>query len=137
MQRARAGKGDVECTGLIVDAAMNIHSALGPGLLESAYQACLAFELRERGLSVEVQVPLPVIYRGVQIDTGYRIDLLVNHSVVIEVKAVGRLIPLHAAQLLSYLRLSGHQTGLLINFHEERLKHGIRRMINDRWLPKP
>jgi GxxExxY protein len=132
MRRGKEGRGDAACTGQIVDAAMAVHSALGPGLLESAYEACLAFELRERGLLVETQVPLPVRYRGVRVETGYRLDLLVNRSVVVEVKSVRRLAPLHQAQLLSYLRLSGHRTGLLINFHEERLKNGIRRMLNDR-----
>ena len=123
--------GDTFCSGHVVDAAIAVHSALGPGLLESAYQACLAYELRSRGLYVLQQVPLPVIYRGVRIAVGYRIDLLVCNTVVVEVKAVAKLMPIHDAQLLSHLRLSGHRVGLLINFHVPRLRDGIRRMLND------
>jgi GxxExxY protein len=110
---------------------MTVHSALGPGLLESAYEACLVYELRERGLQVRTQVPLPLVYRGVQLGAAYRMDLLVEDSLVVELKTVDKLQPVHEAQLLSYLKLSGHQVGLLINFHVPRLKDGIRRMIND------
>ncbi|MEJ7809767.1 MAG: GxxExxY protein [Gemmatimonadaceae bacterium] len=117
-------------TGQVVDAAMTVHSALGPGLLEGAYGACLAYELRARGLHVRTQVPLPVVYRDVRIELGYRLDLLVDCAVVVELKAVATLLPIHEAQLLSYLRLSGHRVGLLINFHVPRLKDGIRRMVN-------
>lgn len=118
------------CTGQVVDAAMTVHSALGPGLLESAYEACLAHELRARGLRVLAQLPLPIMYRGTRIEVGYRLDLLVNNAVVVEVKAVARMLPVHEAQLLSYLRLSGHRVGLLINFHVPRLRDGIRRMVH-------
>ncbi len=104
-------------TGQVVDAAMKVHSALGPGLLESAYEACLAYELRKRGFLVHSQLLLPVIYDGVLIDRAYRIDLLVDNAVVVELKAVASLIPLYEAQLLSYLKLSDHRVGLLINFH--------------------
>lgn len=119
-----------EITGAIIGAAMKIHSALGPGLLESAYEACLVHELRKRGLRIETQVALPVIFDGTQIDVGYRIDLLVEDAVVVELKAVDRILAIHRAQLLSYLKLSGKQVGLLINFHELHLRDGIERMVN-------
>ena len=122
---------NVVLSGQVVDSAMTVHSALGPGLLESAYVACLAHELRLRGLHVREQVPLPVIYRGVQIELGYRLDILVDGDLIVEVKAVAKLLPVHHAQLLSYLRLSGRRVGLLINFHVRRLKDGISRIVND------
>jgi GxxExxY protein len=100
-------------------------------LLESAYEACLAFELADRGLSVERQKALPVIYRDINLDCGYRLDLLVEEKVIIEIKAVDRLLPIHSAQLLSYLKLSGCKVGLLINFNVKILKNGLRRIIND------
>ena len=128
MRRARVESG--RTSGEVVDAAMRVHSTLGPGLLESAYEACLAYELRERGLSVLAQLPLPVRYKGVRLDVGYRIDLLVENAVVVELKTVARLLPVHEAQLLSHLRLSSHRVGLLINFNVPRLKYGIRRMLN-------
>ncbi len=109
---------------------MRVHSALGPGLLEGAYEACLAYELRARGLSVLTQVPLPLLYAGVRIEVGYRVDLLVDDTVVVELKAVAKLQPIHEAQLLSYLKLSGHRVGLLLNFHVVHLKDGIKRMVN-------
>ena len=118
------------CSGRVVDSAIAVHSALGPGLLESAYEACLAQELRARGLRVVTQVPLPVTYRGAQLEVGYRLDVVVDDAVVVEVKAAAKLLPIHEAQLLSYLRLSGYRLGLLINFHVPRLKDGIRRMVN-------
>lgn len=111
---------------------MAVHRALGPGLLESAYVACLAFELASHGLAVEHQKPLPLVYRGVTMDCSYRMDLVVNGKVVIEVKAVDRFEPVHEAQLLSYLRLSGCRVGLLFNFHSKWLAdHGIRRLVSD------
>ncbi len=116
-------------TEAVIGAAMAVHRELGPGLLESAYEACLAFELVERGLSVERQKALPVKYRGVNVDCGYRIDLLVEGKVIIELKAVERLEPIHEAQLLSYLKLSGCKVGLLINFNVKVLKSGIRRLV--------
>ena len=109
---------------------MKVHSALGPGLLESAYQTCLMYELSEIGLAVESQVPLPVIYRGIKLNAGYRIDVLVESSVIVEVKAVERVLPVHRAQLLAYLRLSGKKYGLLLNFNVPRLKYGITRLAN-------
>ena len=115
----------------IIGAAMAVHRVIGPGLLESAYEACLAFELRERGLRVEQQKPLPVLYKQVKLDCGYRLDMLVNESVIVEIKAVDKLTSVHDAQLLSYLRLSDCRVGLLLNFHCTMLKHGIRRVVND------
>ena len=119
-----------DVSGQVVDSAIKVHSALGPGLLEGAYQACLAHELRSRGLRVRLQVPLPVIYEGVRISVGYRVDLLVEECVVVELKAVAKLMPVHHAQLLSYLKLSGHRVGLLLNFHVQHMKDGIKRIMN-------
>lgn len=115
----------------VIGAAIEVHRALGPGLLESAYEACLSFELTQRGLKVEQQKPLPVIYRGVKLDCGYRLDLVVEDAVIVEIKAVDRLAPIHEAQLLSYLRLSGYKVGLLLNFNVRVLKYGIRRLVNN------
>lgn len=119
-----------DITGQIVDAAIKVHSRLGPGLLESAYEACLAYELRHRGLQVATQVALPIQYEGVELDAGYRLDLLVEALVIVEHKAVEKMIPLYDAQLLSYLKLSGHKIGLLINFNVVQLKDGIKRLAN-------
>jgi GxxExxY protein len=119
-----------DITGQIIDAAMKVHTALGPGLLESAYEACLAHELRKRGLKVNVQLELPIEYDGVRLDVGYRIDLLIENAVIVELKAVSEIRPIHEAQLLSYLKLSKKKIGLLINFHVLRLKDGIKRMAN-------
>ena len=120
-----------EISGQIVDAAIKVHSALGPGLLESAYEACLAYELRKRGLRVLVQHPLPVVYDGVRLDVGYRMDMLVEDTVVVDLKAVAKVLPVHEAQLLSYLKLSDRKVGLLINFHVLHLRDGIKRMVNE------
>ncbi|MEC8857617.1 MAG: GxxExxY protein [Chloroflexota bacterium] len=114
----------------IIGAAIDVHRALGPGLLESAYEACLAYELIQREMKVEQQKPLPLIYRDVQLDCGYRIDLLVDDAVIVEIKSVDSLAPIHQAQLLSYLKLSGCEVGLLINFKVKLLKQGIVRMVN-------
>ena len=119
-----------DITGHIVDASMKVHTELGPGLLESAYEACLAYELTKRGLKVVSQLALPVKYDGVELDAGYRIDLLVEDRVIVELKAVEKTTPLHEAQLLSYLKLSNKKIGLLINFNVVRLKDGIKRMAN-------
>jgi GxxExxY protein len=119
-------------SGAIVNSAMKVHSILGPGLLESAYNACLAHELSNRGYRVGTQIALPVVYEGTKLDLGYRIDLLVENSVIVEVKCVEAIHPVHEAQLLSYLRLSGKNVGLLINFHVASLKDGIKRMV-DGW----
>lgn len=117
-------------TRAIIDAAIAVHRELGPGLLESTYEACLAYELAERGVKAETQKALPVKYRDVRLDCGYRIDLLVEESVVVELKSVEHLEPIHQAQLLSYLRLSGCKVGLLINFNVNLLKNGIKRLVN-------
>jgi GxxExxY protein len=117
-------------TGLIITAAMKVHSLLGPGLLESAYQACLVHELRKQGLGVLTEVELPVIYDGEEIELGFRMDLLVENLVIVEVKCVEALHRMHQAQLLSYMRLSGKHVGLLINFHVSHLRDGIKRMVD-------
>ena len=120
-----------EIATIIVDACYRIHTGLGPGLLESAYEACLVYELVRRGLRVEQQKSLPVFYKEVHLDVGYRLDILVEGSVIIELKAVEKLLPIHEAQLLSYLKLSGCRVGLLINFNAPVLKQGIRRLVNN------
>jgi GxxExxY protein len=117
-------------TQTIIGAAIEVHRTLGPGLLESAYEACLAFELTSRNLAVETQKPLPLIYHDVKLDCGYRIDLLVAGTVVVEIKSVSTLAPIHEAQIISYLKLSGCKVGLLINFNVCTLKDGIRRFVN-------
>ena len=119
-----------DISGEIIGAAMKVHTELGPGLLESAYEACLAHELRKRGMKVLKQVDMPVHYDGVDIEVGYRLDLLVEDSVIVELKACKQIAPIHHAQLLSYLKISGKPLGLLINFNVEHLKDGISRMIN-------
>jgi len=113
----------------IIGGAIEVHRELGPGLLESAYQACLAHELLERGLIVERQVPVPVFFKGIRLDCGYRLDLLVNSDVIVEVKSVERLLPIHDAQVLSYLRLTGARRALLFNFNELTLKQGLRSFL--------
>jgi len=116
----------------IIGAAIQVHKRLGPGLLESAYVACLTYELEKIGLCVEQQKPVPLVYEMVKLECGYRMDLLVEHAVVVEVKSVEALAPIHEAQTLSYLRLSGSKLALLINFNVCVLKDGIRRFINGR-----
>lgn len=116
-------------TSRIIKGAMNVHSALGPGLLESAYRACLREELVSQGTSLQCEWPLPVHYNGVAVDVGYRVDLLVEDLVVVELKSVEKLGRVHEAQLLSYLKLSQRSVGLLINFNVVHLRHGIRRMV--------
>jgi len=119
-----------EITGIVIDSAMTVHSELGPGLLESTYEACLIHELKLRNIRTQSQLILPVIYKQAQIDAGYRIDLLVEGKVIIELKVVDKLQPIHVAQLLTYLKLSNKKIGLLINFNALRLKHGIKRIAN-------
>jgi GxxExxY protein len=119
-----------ETTGLVITAALKVHSCLGPGLLESAYEACLAHELRRRGVRVAAQVALPVRYDGILVELGYRLDLLDEDSVVVELKSVRRISPLHHARVLSYMKLGGYRLGLLINFTELRLRDGIVRLAN-------
>ena len=113
----------------IVDAALAVHRALGPGLLESAYEACLSHELARRGHAVITQMALPVVYDTMKLDAGYRVDLIVDDVVIVEVKAIETLASVHEAQLLTYLRLSHRRLGLLINFNVKLLKSGIKRMI--------
>ena len=119
-----------EVTEAIIACAIEVHKNLGPGLLESTYEACLVYELRNRGFLVEEQKMLPVTYKGLQLDCGYRIDLLVNQLVLVELKAVESVAPIHQAQVLSYLKLSGIKIGLLINFNVKLLKNGLHRLIN-------
>ncbi|HEX6798364.1 MAG TPA: GxxExxY protein [Ktedonobacterales bacterium] len=121
----------IRVTNVIIGAAIEVQSALGPGLLEAVYENCLAHELRERGYAVEQQKPLPLVYKEVQMECGYRLDLLVNEAVIVEVKAVEELAPVHRVQLLSYLRLAHLRVGLLINFHAMPLHHGIKRLVNN------
>jgi GxxExxY protein len=113
----------------IIGAAIEVHKRLGPGLLESTYHACLVYELEALGFYVQTQVPLPLIYKGIKLDVGYRLDILVNGKVVVELKAVEALTEVHTAQVLTYLKLSGSGLGLLINFNVCRLKEGIKRLI--------
>ncbi|HEY5290257.1 MAG TPA: GxxExxY protein [Caulobacteraceae bacterium] len=113
----------------VVDSAFAVHSTLGPGLLESVYEQCLAYELTSRGLEVKRQVSAPVVYREVRMDAGFRLDMVVGGLVAVEIKAVERALPVHEAQLLTYLKLSGHRLGLLINFNVPMIKQGIRRLV--------
>lgn len=119
-----------DLTEKIIGAAIEVHKTIGPGLLESAYEECLAHEMRLRGLNFERQVPLPVAYKRVKLDCGYRLDFLVEKTVVLELKAIEALQPIHEAQLLTYLKLGGWTVGLLINFNVPVLKQGIKRIVN-------
>ncbi len=119
-----------EIARVIVDSAYKIHTTIGPGLLESAYEAMLAYELRKRGLRVERQVAVPIVYEEVNLDEGFRADLIVERLVIIELKAIAQVIPVHKKQLLTYLHLTGKKLGLLINFNEEKIKDGISRVVN-------
>jgi len=114
----------------IVDSAIKVHRKLGPGLLESAYQKCLAIELRSRGIQVECELMCPVCYDGVTIESGYRIDMLVGKSIIIENKTVEKILPIHEAQLLTYLRLSGYPIGFLLNWSLRKMADGIKRLAN-------
>jgi GxxExxY protein len=115
----------------IIGAAMELHKALGPGLLESAYEAALVYDLRALGMEVKSQVPMPLIYKEVKLDVGYRIDLLIENKVIIELKSVENLVPVHFAQTLTYLKLSEKKLALLINFNTKLLKDGIHRIVNN------
>jgi GxxExxY protein len=123
-------RADEPVTGLVLACAMRVHTALGPGLLESAYEICLAHELSQQGAKVSRQVSLPIVYRGIQLEAGYRIDLMVDNTLIVEVKAVEQLSPIHTAQLLSYLKLARVRLGLLLNFNVVHLKDGIKRVVN-------
>jgi GxxExxY protein len=118
-----------QLTDTIIGAAMEVHRGLGPGLLESSYEMCLCRELSIRGIPFERQVPIPVEYKGVKLDCGYRADIVVDGAILVEIKAIDSLLPIHDAQLLSYLKLGGWKIGLLINFNVELLKHGLRRRV--------
>lgn len=118
-----------DLTSQILKCAFKVHSELGPGLLESAYEECLFYELKQTGLLVEKQKPLPLLYHDVKLDIGYRVDLMVENSVIIEIKAIDALAPIHTAQVLTYLKLSGCKIGLLLNFNTVSLKDGIKRLI--------
>jgi GxxExxY protein len=120
-----------EVSGQVIGASIEVHRELGPGLLESAYESCLVYELRQRGIRVEQQVPQPVFYKGLQLECAYRLDLLVENRVIVELKAVEALLPVHQAQLLTYLKLRQLRLGLLINFNVPILKNGIKRLLND------
>lgn len=119
-----------ELSNLIIGGAIEVHRVLGPGLLESAYEECLCQELSLKGISFERQKPLPVIYKGIHLDCGYRLDILVEKLVILELKAVEKIEPIHEAQLLTYLKLSGLWPGLLINFNVSVLRDGIKRVVN-------
>lgn len=122
---------DAQLTHAIIGAAMEVHRTLGPGLLESAYEQCLARELTVRDIFFERQIPLPVVHKDVKLECGYRIDLVVDKRVIVELKAVDTLAPIHDAIVLTYLRLSGCKIGLLINFNTAVLKDGIRRLVDN------
>ena len=113
----------------IIGFAINVHRHLGPGLLESAYEECLCYEIEQSGLSFRRQVALPIVYKAVRLDCGYRMDIVVQDQVIVELKTVERLLPIHEAQMLTYLKLSGIRIGLLLNFNTAVLKDGIRRML--------
>jgi len=118
-----------QITSEIIASAINVHRILGPGLLESAYEECLAFELKKAGLQVDRQIPVPIIYKDIKLACGYRIDILVENTVIIELKSVDALAPIHEAQILTYLKFSNKKIGLLINFNVTLLKNGIKRYL--------
>lgn len=117
-------------SGEVIGAAIAVHRELGPGLLESAYEMCLVYELQQREVAVEKQIPVPVVYKGIKLDCGNRLDLLVENCMIVKLKAVDVLLPIHDAQLLTYLKLRNLRLGLLINFNVPLLKHGVKRLIN-------
>lgn len=119
-----------EVTKMVLDAAFKVHTALEPGLLESVYETCLTYELKSNGLIVETQITLPLEYKGIIIDSGFRLDILVEKSVIVEIKAVENMIPLYNAQLLTYLKLTKTRIGLLVNFNSIYLRDGITRLVN-------
>ena len=118
-----------DLSGALVDSAFKVHQTLGPGLLESVYEACLCVELTRRGISFETQAPVPLVYEGVNIEAGLRLDLLVEKSIVLELKSVDKLLPIHQSQLLTYLKLTNFRLGLLINFNVNMFKEGVKRII--------
>ncbi|MDP2041357.1 MAG: GxxExxY protein [Algoriphagus sp.] len=120
-----------EISSQIIGAAIEVHKHLGPGLLESSYEACLLFELRQMGLNVKSQVALPIYYKGLRLEAGYRIDILVEEKVIIEIKAVDEFSDIHTAQILTYLKLTNLKLGLLINFNSAKLVNGLKRVVNN------
>jgi GxxExxY protein len=120
-----------DITGSIISASIKVHNELGPGLFESVYEEILTYELRKRGHVVEKQVEIPVVYEEVKMDTGFRADLIVDREVIVEIKSIELVTPVHKKQVITYLRLSGLKIGLLINFNEELLKNGVTRLINN------
>ncbi len=128
-QRAPIPDAVNEISGVIVDAAFQVHEILGPGLLESVYEQCLDYELTNRGFDVKRQVQVPLRYKEIQFDCGFRVDLVVNDAVVVELKAIDVILPIHRAQILTYLKITGLRVGLLINFNQTRIKNGIHRMV--------
>ena len=124
--------GTNDITGDIIGSAIDVHRALGPGLLESAYVACLTLELTERGHSVELKKAVPLVYKSIKLEASYQLDMLVNGQIIVELKSVDALLPVHEAQMLTYLRLTGCPVGLLINFNVQTLKDGIRRRFNSK-----
>lgn len=124
-----------ELSSKVIGASIEIHRTLGPGLLESAYRECLCHELQADGLKVEKEKPMPMVYKGIKLDHGYRMDLLIENTLVIEIKTVEALTDVHLAQVLTYLRLGNYHLGLLINFDVSLLKNGLQRVINDRHVP--
>ncbi|AFY99958.1 GxxExxY protein [Calothrix sp. PCC 6303] len=120
-----------ELSGMIIGCGMRVHSSLGAGLLESAYERCLYYELENEGLSVQQQVPLPLVYKGVELDCAYRLDLMVENKVIVEIKSVESIKPIHSAQLLTYLKLADCKLGLILNFNVIHLKEGIKRVVNN------
>ena len=120
-----------ELTGAIIGAAIEVHRNLGPELLESAYESCLLWELRQKYLKVETQVPVPIRYKGIQLDAGYRIDLLVQDKIIVEMKAIDKIQPIHTAQVLTYLKMTNLKMALILNFNVGLMRSGIKRIIND------
>jgi GxxExxY protein len=130
-RRGAETQSENQLTETIIGCAIEVHRALGPGLLESAYEECLCFELSQKGLLFKRQIPISVIYKGINLDCGYRIDLLVNNLVIVELKTVEKLLPIHEAQLLTYLKLDKKSLGLLINFNVPVLRQGIKRLVHE------
>lgn len=120
-----------QISNLIIGSAIEVHKQLGPGLLESAYETCLEYELNKKRLYVLRQIPMPIVYKDIKLEYGYRMDLLINNKVVIEVKSLEAITPVHEAQLLTYLKLGEYKLGLILNFHVKMMKNGIKRMVNN------
>ncbi|MBZ5523295.1 MAG: GxxExxY protein [Acidobacteriia bacterium] len=124
-----------QITGQIIASAMKIHSAIGPGVLESVYRTCLGYELERAGFKVQSELALPVLYQGLRLQSGYRVDLLIENRIVVELKCVDAVLPIHKAQLMTYLRLANMPLGLLLNFNVVHLRDGIKRILNNKYRP--